>query len=842
MQSYIVYGVGYHNGGLCLKDRNLVESLFLGGDIQVLCTTNTLAHGINLPAHTVVIKSTQYFNKEKGLYMEYDRSTILQMCGRAGRPPFDDTGLNPESYAVKKGTPMDRIERHMHEICVKKVNELSSTQMIWTDEDGFLLKPLEPGRLMTKYYLKFDTMKHIMQSPLNCSLEDVLHVVSRAEELSWIQLRRNEKKLLNDINTDKAGRLRFHILGDKGKRKKRIQTREEKIFVLVNDCLTGDPSVHDLSLSQDTNAICSNGCRITKCMKEYFIHKKSYKGALNSILLAKSLHHKLWDDSSFLLKQLPGIGMVTAKALQNMGITSFDALAEADPRRVEIVTGRKYPFGNHIKESLNSLPPKVEMNIEVLESQRQGKPKLGITLTRLSQVQSVKRHYADVVVGLEEDNLIIYHEKLRVDEFSSPYSTAVLIPSTRQGQLTVKADLFYEEYIGIDLHQTLCITNNFNPDFTPKHGIKEAVPFPQAVESLIIEDGNANESHASVKKQGIADKFTMEIDSMPSFNLLEELEAVEGDDCKIITGEAIFDHIRKKSKDFLLLTAADAIRSPSSEAFKLTRKRIHEKQQEFHDVIEVSEEAERNRKLQKIIESPFSETKEPEPVGHPVKEYNKEAIVRPIITRSLDTINLVDDGGELPPQADNNRSGSRKEETIFDHIKRKFKNYRLIDKSVESKPIFPSKEQFSDNFLDLTSDASHARETMRLSEPVCNTVIISDSEPADRETDVSIAMEDMKENHHLSSRRSGICKSLDLPLEIFRNGHDLPSNDMAAPNRSSLNKVFQWQPRGTSVEHDGQNLHSWPSEPNGQSCSLTTATEGRKVDCFLGFKSVFSFL
>lgn len=64
MQSYILYGVAYHNGGLAAKDRNLVESLFLSGDIQVLCTTNTLAHGINLPAHTVIIKSTQHFNKE----------------------------------------------------------------------------------------------------------------------------------------------------------------------------------------------------------------------------------------------------------------------------------------------------------------------------------------------------------------------------------------------------------------------------------------------------------------------------------------------------------------------------------------------------------------------------------------------------------------------------------------------------------------------------------------------------------------------------------------------------------------------------------------------------------
>ncbi|XP_039060894.1 DExH-box ATP-dependent RNA helicase DExH17-like [Hibiscus syriacus] len=93
MQSYILYGVGYHNGGLSLKDRNIIEGLFLSADVQVLCTTNTLAHGINLPAHTVVIKSTQHFNKEKGLYMEYDRSMVLQMCGRACRAPFDDTGM-----------------------------------------------------------------------------------------------------------------------------------------------------------------------------------------------------------------------------------------------------------------------------------------------------------------------------------------------------------------------------------------------------------------------------------------------------------------------------------------------------------------------------------------------------------------------------------------------------------------------------------------------------------------------------------------------------------------------------------------------------------------------------
>lgn len=47
---------------------------------------------------------------------------------------------------------------------------------------------LEPGKLMTKYYLKFDTMKHIMQTPVNCSLEDALHIICRAEEIACMYI------------------------------------------------------------------------------------------------------------------------------------------------------------------------------------------------------------------------------------------------------------------------------------------------------------------------------------------------------------------------------------------------------------------------------------------------------------------------------------------------------------------------------------------------------------------------------------------------------------------------------------------------------------------------------
>lgn len=89
------------------------------------------------------------------------------------------------------------------------------------------------------------------------------------------------------------------------------------------------------------------------------------------------------------------------QALHSMGIKSFDALAEADPRRIEIVTGRKYPFGNHIKDSLLSLPPKIDMKLVEIERHKQGNSKLLVTFTRILQsVQPVKRHYADVVCYL----------------------------------------------------------------------------------------------------------------------------------------------------------------------------------------------------------------------------------------------------------------------------------------------------------------------------------------------------------------------------------------------------------------------------------------------------------
>ncbi|CAN6994735.1 unnamed protein product [Brassica oleracea var. botrytis] len=73
-------------------DREIVEALFGEGHVQVLVSTATLAWGVNLPAHTVIIKGTQVYNPEKGAWMELSPLDVMQMLGRAGRPQYDEYG------------------------------------------------------------------------------------------------------------------------------------------------------------------------------------------------------------------------------------------------------------------------------------------------------------------------------------------------------------------------------------------------------------------------------------------------------------------------------------------------------------------------------------------------------------------------------------------------------------------------------------------------------------------------------------------------------------------------------------------------------------------------------
>eukprot|EP00923_Selenidium_pygospionis_P000890 GHVN01001382.1.p1 GENE.GHVN01001382.1~~GHVN01001382.1.p1 ORF type:complete len:2211 (-),score=363.43 GHVN01001382.1:2249-8881(-) len=92
LKELLPYGIGVHHAGLPRTDRKVIEDLFADGHVQLLVSTATLAWGVNLPAHTVIIKGTQVYMPEKGCWCELSPMDVTQMMGRAGRPQYDSSG------------------------------------------------------------------------------------------------------------------------------------------------------------------------------------------------------------------------------------------------------------------------------------------------------------------------------------------------------------------------------------------------------------------------------------------------------------------------------------------------------------------------------------------------------------------------------------------------------------------------------------------------------------------------------------------------------------------------------------------------------------------------------
>ncbi len=93
MKSLFDYGFGIHHAGMLRSDRNMMERMFETNCIKVLCCTSTLAWGVNLPAHAVVIKGTQVYDAGKGSFVDLSILDVLQIFGRAGRPGYSTSGV-----------------------------------------------------------------------------------------------------------------------------------------------------------------------------------------------------------------------------------------------------------------------------------------------------------------------------------------------------------------------------------------------------------------------------------------------------------------------------------------------------------------------------------------------------------------------------------------------------------------------------------------------------------------------------------------------------------------------------------------------------------------------------
>ena len=84
------HGIGVHHAGMLPKYRRLVETLAQAGLLKVICGTDTLGVGINVPIRTVVFTALSKYDGSKTRLLQ--AREFHQIAGRAGRAGFDTSG------------------------------------------------------------------------------------------------------------------------------------------------------------------------------------------------------------------------------------------------------------------------------------------------------------------------------------------------------------------------------------------------------------------------------------------------------------------------------------------------------------------------------------------------------------------------------------------------------------------------------------------------------------------------------------------------------------------------------------------------------------------------------
>ncbi len=84
------HGIGVHHAGMLPRYRRLVETLAQAGLLKVVCGTDTLGVGINVPIRTVVLTALSKYDGTRSRHLMVRE--FHQIAGRAGRAGFDDAG------------------------------------------------------------------------------------------------------------------------------------------------------------------------------------------------------------------------------------------------------------------------------------------------------------------------------------------------------------------------------------------------------------------------------------------------------------------------------------------------------------------------------------------------------------------------------------------------------------------------------------------------------------------------------------------------------------------------------------------------------------------------------
>ena len=160
---FLSFGIGVHHAGLLPKYRLLVEQLAQKGLLHVICGTDTLGVGVNIPIRTVLFTKLAKFDGTKvGLLSVRE---FKQIAGRAGRRGFDDRGsvvAQAPEYIVEKRQAERKAEASGKKSS-RTVKGPAKGEVSWSEETFQRLISRPPETLQSRFKLTHGMVLDLVQ-------------------------------------------------------------------------------------------------------------------------------------------------------------------------------------------------------------------------------------------------------------------------------------------------------------------------------------------------------------------------------------------------------------------------------------------------------------------------------------------------------------------------------------------------------------------------------------------------------------------------------------------------------------------------------------------------------
>jgi superfamily II RNA helicase len=203
VKKYVRHGIGLHHAGLLPKYRRLVERLAQEGRLKLICGTDTLGVGINVPIRTVVFTKLCKYDGEKTAILSV--RDFKQIAGRAGRKGFDEAGTvvcQAPEHVIENKRLREKAESQKKKIVLRKPPDKGFVP--WDDGTFQRLIRSAPEPLESRFTITHGMIMSLLQDSPTGRLGGYHHLVrliERAHERpnTKKKLRRQARQLFRSL-------------------------------------------------------------------------------------------------------------------------------------------------------------------------------------------------------------------------------------------------------------------------------------------------------------------------------------------------------------------------------------------------------------------------------------------------------------------------------------------------------------------------------------------------------------------------------------------------------------------------------------------------------------------